>query len=220
VVVPNGYDLSLFTNSSQSRLAFRKEIGLDDSVPLIGIVARWHPDKDHRTFLQSLEIVLQSFPKTRVLLVGSGMEANNEELVELLDEYEVREECLLLGQRNDIPALMNAIDLHVLSSSTEAFPNVLAEAMSCGTPCVSTDVGDAKEIVGDTGWVVPRRAPVELAEALIDAVGSLYSPSFEERRKSARERIVSKFSIESMIDAFHGVWFSVEGGSEPKVTLD
>jgi glycosyltransferase involved in cell wall biosynthesis len=117
----------------------------------------------------------------------------------------------LLGRRNDIPRIMSALDLHVLSSAFgEAFPNVVAEAMSCGTPCVVTDVGDAADIVGDMGWVVPPRDAPALAEAITTALGEM-SDAYKshERRLRARQRIEEKFSIERMVDAYSECWNEV-----------
>ena len=85
-------------------------------------------------------------------------------------ENELTDHIFLLGERNDIPAVMNGIDLFVLSSISEAFPNVLNEAMACGTPCVTTNVGDASLIVDNTGWVVSPKDPKAIANAVFKAV--------------------------------------------------
>ncbi len=113
----------------------------------------------------------------------------------------------LLGQRNDIPAVMNALDIHVLSSATEGFPNVIAEAMACGTPCVTTNVGDAASIVGDTGWVVPPTNSEALAEAIIAALDERKNQCAWRRRQiAARERIRENFDIQVMVKAYNDLW--------------
>jgi glycosyltransferase involved in cell wall biosynthesis len=114
----------------------------------------------------------------------------------------------LLGERHDVPALAQALDLHVLPSLTEGFPNVVAETMLSSTPNVATDVGDAGLIVGDTGWIVAPGEPGQLAEAIArahrDWSGS--SANWCERGLAARQRVVDNFSLGRMVGRYERVW--------------
>ena len=111
----------------------------------------------------------------RCVLVGTGMSRENQQLAKLIRQLSLEDRLILTGPRNDIPDVMNALDLHVLSSAGEAFPNTVAEAMACGTPCVVTDVGDAALIVGDTGWIAPPQNPAALAERVEQGLVTLQS---------------------------------------------
>jgi glycosyltransferase involved in cell wall biosynthesis len=99
-----------------------------------------------------------------------------------------------LGARADMPAVYSALDILVSSSSTEAFSLTIAEAMSCGLPCVVTNVGDSAAIVGATGRVVPANAPAALAGA-IRRVADLSGDARAEIGAQARQRIVENFAI-------------------------
>ena len=113
----------------------------------------------------------------------------------------------LLGQTNDISMVMNSLDLHVLSSSYgEGFPNVVAEAMACGTPCVVTEVGDSSLIVGKTGWIVPPKNPVRLSKAIENALNERDTPKWKNRSKMARLRIEENFSITGMLNLYFKYW--------------
>lgn len=205
-VIPNGYDLSTFCPAPSSRARVRNELGLRSDDPVIGFVARFDPLKDHATLLAALS---QMDPCPTCLLVGAGMDESNSELMELAKSLNVSGKIRLLGKRNDIPSIMNALDIHVMSSSGEAFPNVLAEAMACMTPCISTDVGDARNIVGNTGWIVPVRSPESLAHAIIQAPSEKRSTQqWIQRQRSARHRIESLFSISKMVEDYHAAWSS------------
>lgn len=208
-VIPNGYDLNQFSPNSKPGNALRSSLGISDDLPLLGMVARFDPQKDHLNLIAALELLKQSGFNFRCLLIGSGMTEANADLIAWLDAHSISDRVLLLGQRSDVPAIMTALTIHVLSSSFgEAFPNVLCEAMACGTPCVTTDVGDAALIVGETGWVVPPRSAESLAHAIADAMMQrIANPkTWEKRQVAARQRIQNHFSVESMVECYANTW--------------
>ncbi len=207
VVVKNGYEVTKFKPSVRSRALIRNELGIDDEF-LFGFVARWDPQKDHRNLILALSELSKNISSFKCVLIGNGCDSKNSALLSLIEDKCLSGKILLLGERDDIPNIMNALDVHVLSSSGEAFPNVIAEAMSSGTPCITTDVGDASDIVGDTGWVVPRHDYISLSEAMYSSFLEKNSDHthWKERQESARNRIVNEFSLSLMVNSFLNAW--------------
>ena len=208
-VIPNGFDLTLYKPDSAVRQQLRQQWGVGDHEVLFGCVARWDIYKDHPNLLQAMSIAAEQGLKFRCVLVGGGLIASNMALMSLVSKYNLENFVVLAGSRADIPAVMSALDFHVLPSRSEAFPNVVAEAMACGTPCIVTDVGDAALIVGETGWVVPPESPDLLAKALQQAESSFRSESNELRRVEARKRVADNFSLEKMTQSYVNLWQSV-----------
>lgn len=221
-VIPNGYDLKRFAPdvAAQERLRAKWDIAAD--LPLIGMVARFDPQKDHTTLLSALGQFARAGAAFHAVLVGAGIDADNAALEGAIKAAGLDGQVRLLGGRDDVPAVMNALDLHALSSAYgEAFPNVLAEAMACGTPCVTTDVGDAALIVGDTGWVVPPRDAEALAAAIDDAMRERAErpAAWAQRRRAARERVVEHFDVERMAGAYRAAWRTAAGGAARPVKV-
>jgi glycosyltransferase involved in cell wall biosynthesis len=206
LVIPNGYDARRLRRDVPAGQRVRTAWGVLPDQFLIGMVARWDPLKDHANLLAALQLLERDQSDVRCVLVGPGMEIGNSALAALLRRYPLASSALLAGPRDDIPAVMSALDLHVLSSSSEAFPNVVGEAMACGTPCVVTDVGDAAAIVGDTGWCVPPADAASLHAALRAATARLSASDRESLGAACRERILQNFSVEAMVRAYERVW--------------
>ncbi len=207
VVIPNGYETKKFEPNATAGAAIRRELGIDQNAPIVGLVGRWHPDKDHPMLVAAFARVVERFSGARLLLAGTGCTPDNAALVAQMRDQGLSGVVHLLGRRSDVPAIMNALDIHVLSSRSEAFPNVVAEAMACATPCVVTDVGDASLIVGDTGWVVPPLNPDQLAEAIAEALlERSEAEQWQARRRAARQRILNEFSLEQMVERYHQLW--------------
>jgi glycosyltransferase involved in cell wall biosynthesis len=209
-VIPNGYDVSRFTPDPMARARLRSEWGVCDGSFIIGMVARFNTQKDHANLLRALQILKKQGRLFYCVLVGPEMDGSNLQLQFLLQKFDVTDVVHLLGPRTDVPAVMNALDLHVLSSLGEAFPNVLAESMACCTPCVTTDVGDAAFIVGDSGWVVQPQDSEALAKAITKAIdiNTMIDKDWACRKFKARKRIVEDFNMKKMIDAYQDLWDS------------
>lgn len=206
--IPNGYDLLDFTPRSKEGRALRLEWGFEPNIPLIGFVGRYDPQKDHTNLLQALSFLRTRNIAIRCVLVGTNVDSDNQELVREIKHFELEETVSLLGRRMDIPAVLSALDVHILPSAYgEAFPNVVAEAMACETPCVVTDVGDAAYIVDDTGWVVPPCDAEALANAIEKALEERQRGKWRQRCLFSRKRIQLHFDIKRMVTAYHQLWY-------------
>ncbi len=208
VVIPNGFDLDRFAPDPGARARARAELAIPPGAPAVGLVARFHPDKDHRTFLLAARTVADALPGVVFLLAGLGVTSENPALVGWIEELGLGGHVRLLGIRSDVSALLAALDVAVQSSRNEGFPNVLAEAMSCGLAVAATDCGESREIVGDAGRIVPPGDPAALAHAVLEL---LALPA--ERRaalgRAARQRVVERYDIRAVARRFEALWGEV-----------
>ncbi|VAX19839.1 Glycosyl transferase, group 1 [hydrothermal vent metagenome] len=200
VVIQNGIDTAFFYPDHSDRLTLRKTWGISDDATVIGLVARFDPMKDHQTFFRAANIFLQKFPDTKLALVGSGPDDYIAELKKLCNTLGISSSIVWTGSHENMRGVYNAFDIATLSSSFgEGFPNVIGEAMACGTPCVATDVGDSALIIGETGLCVPPEDPEELAKAWEMTLENI-DANIEAIRIKIRERIETMFSRDTMIE--------------------
>jgi len=207
VVIGNGYDLSTFNINSNSRSAIREELNIGKH-PVLGMVGRYDPQKNHEGLLEALSLIKKQGYNFDLVLVGRDLNEKNKELLHKIKKLDLYDQVHLLDQRSDIPNIMNALDIHILSSSYgEGFPNVIAEAMACGTPCIATDIGDSAVIIGDSGWIVSENNSEELANAIIKGFQEKENEQkWAIKIKSARKRILDNFDIEIMVEKYNNVW--------------
>ncbi len=208
VVIQNGYDINIFHQNDSLAKDFRDKLKIPQDAFIIGHVASYDPLKDQDTLIKSLGKLLQRKIKFTAILVGANLDHLNDDLVSSLKKNGLSDNVHLLGIRDDIQSVMNAIDLFLLTSISEAFPNVLNEAMLCGTPCLTTDVGDAALIVDKTGWIVESRDSTSIANACINALNEKEqdSENWKKRKEACRERIMENFSFEKMINKYKDIW--------------
>ena len=210
LVIPNGFDLAAFRPDPAARGSVRKELGVSEEAPLIGLMARFHPQKDHRNFVLAAAKFHTRLPESNFLLCGDGITWNNPQLAGWIEAAGIQSQCHLLGSRDDIQRLTAALDVASTSASHgEAFPNVIGEAMACGVPCVVTDVGDSAIIVGETGVVVPPKDPRALAAGWSQLLQEM---SREERQQlgfAARQRISEKYSLGKIVEQYESLYESL-----------
>ncbi len=179
-VIPNAADVTSFQPDREARHAVREELGVGGETPLIGMVGRFDPQKDHHNFVQAAVRLHGERPDAHYLLCGL-----------------------------DVAWLAAALDVGCLSSAYgEGFPMALNELMACGVPCVATDVGDCALLVGETGRVVPPRDPQALAAAWREMLEM--APEERVRLgQAARERVERHFSITEIADCYGALYQEV-----------
>jgi glycosyltransferase involved in cell wall biosynthesis len=211
--------------SKRARAEVRADIGLRDSTFLIVIVANLIPYKGHRDLFEALHIANERLSDDWSLIcVGSrhaidrGEYADNLEL--LARKLDIASRVLLLGTRDDVPNLLGAADLGLLTSHEESFSNALLEYMAAGLPVISTDVGGSREAVinGETGILVPPRCSKELADAIV-----YFANNTEARRRfgaAGRRRVSREFSLDTCVECYDQLFLAISRGFVPPARED
>ena len=206
-VRPNGFPTDQLRPDPAVRARRRRELGLPDAAVVFACAARVDPMKDHANLLTAFDRVRAQVSDTRLMLVGRGTDLHAGPLSRLAAEPDLAADILCLGEVTEgYNDLLQAVDILVLPSAFgEGFPNVLGEAMSLEVPCIATDVGDAADVVGDTGRIVPARRPDALAQAMIDLV-ALGEAGRRGLGQAARKRILSTYDIEAVRNGYVGLY--------------
>jgi glycosyltransferase involved in cell wall biosynthesis len=208
VYIPNGIDTDQFRPDQSARTALRSELDLAPDALLIGLIARFDPMKDHENFLLAAGFLAEKLPDVHFVLAGNEVDPANPFFGKYLESKELHGRLHLLGQRDDTPRLMAALDIASLSSYGEGFPNAIAEAMSCGTPCVVTDTGDSAYLVEKTGMVVAPKDPQALAEGWQQMI-ALGPEGRQSLGAAARQRIQLNFHQDTITRQYEQLYESL-----------
>jgi len=211
--IPNGVDINVFRPDQAAHAKLRATLGLPEDAFIVGVIARFDTMKDHQTFLRALVLARARGAVVHAVLVGAGIADDNRVLSSLIADLGVEHCVHLMGERADLPQIMAAVDGVVLSSAFgEGFPNVVAEAMACSVPCIVTDVGDAADIVADSGCVVRPRDVEGLATALV-AFWKMPETERIQRGIAARERTCRYYSLDRAVNRYEKLYRSVVSNS-------
>ena len=208
VIIHNGVNTSIYKSDSERKIKIRNNLNLKRDQILIGMVARYDPIKEHELFFKAINILIKKgYKDLKVLLIGIGMDNANNKLIHLLNKYEIRSFVILLGQQNNMEQYYNAMDLHVLPSSSEAFGNVTVEAMSCETPVIVSDAGIQKFIVNDNDRIF-KTNDLEMFVSKIECFIKNFSnkQKMNEISKFCRKRVLAHFSENVMIENYKKMW--------------
>lgn len=211
VVIPYGVNLEVYRYGKDDQV--RQELGLHKDIPVVGVVARLHPQKGHRFLIKAATQIVTEHPQVKFVLVGDGVLRS--ELENRVDRDGLKDHFLFLGFRRDVHRIMRAFDLFVLPSLYEGLPNVVLEAMAVGLPVVATAVDGTPELVvdGETGYLVPPADPQALAERICALL-------YDRRRATdfgsqGRRRVEANFSLEKQVQRFQNLYahFALNGAA-------
>lgn len=203
----HGVEPDLAPRGAQARVSAREALGLDEHRPVIGNVANHTPKKDHAGLLAALERVRARVPEVLLLLIGTG--PLEEELRRVVHERGLTDHVRFLGSRDDVPELLPALDVFVLSSRFEGLPISMLEAMAAEVACVVTRVGGIPEAItdGEHGRLVPPRDPEQLAAALVEV---LEDDALRERLAAGgRQRVAEAFSIDRAVQRTRSLYHAL-----------
>ena len=198
VTIANGIDTNQFRPDPAARRRMRKALGLRDEHFAIGIVGRLDPHKGHKLFFDAARRVAAELPLAAFVCVGGGPDDYVLELRRYAANVTNGSPVIWAGVQADMIGVYNALDVLALTSiGGDGFPNVLAEAMACGTPCIATVAGDSKKILSNSTWVVNSRDGASIAAAIL-TIADVPKASLGE---GLRQRIVSNFSLVEAVRA-------------------
>ena len=195
--IPNGFDVYQFRPDTVIREKIRKGLGISEETILVGHIARFHPKKDHRTFFNAAKKVVDISNDVKFLVVGRDVERKNELIWQHIEALELQNSVILLGEQSIVRDIYCALDLFVSSSRWgEGFPNNIGEAMATGLYCIATDVGESKELLGETGKVIAPGDISGLGKEILSFADQ--KSAYWKKGRAARDRICKLYAIDKI----------------------
>jgi L-malate glycosyltransferase len=215
-VISNGVDLQKFSANRGARARFRQELKLENDAPVIGMIGRLTPAKGQLEMLRLFPRLLSRFPSARLLIAGAPAFNNEHEYLQLLNqtiaEMDLSDRVQLLGPRDDVADILQALDLLVVNSASEACSLVVLEAMGSGTPVLATRTGGTPEIIEHqrNGWLVTFQDDEELASG----VTTLLTDSNTRKRLGAQGQrdAIARYSIPRFMNEMQACYRAVFNG--------
>jgi glycosyltransferase involved in cell wall biosynthesis len=206
VVIPNGYETQNLQEVLQSKFSVRAMYGISQTAFVVGIVGRFDRLKGFDIFIETAGLMVDRCPSELLFIMsGRSLDEKNTTLSALIQNKGRQAQFKLMGEQKDVAEIMVALDVLCMASRSEGFPNVVAEAMLMQIPCVVTDVGDARIIVGQTGRVVLPGKPDVLADALLE-IESMNEIQRRQMGHDARERIVMNYDIKIISQSYAEIY--------------
>lgn len=204
-IIFNGFETEEFKPDIHLKSKVKKELNIETRY-VVGHIARFHPKKDHKTFISAAKKVLDEIEDVTFVLIGRNVLFSTEALTKYISESGLETKVQLLGERTDIARVLTAMDVVVSSSSWgEGFSNVIGEAMAAGSLCVVTDVGEAKDIVGDFGIVVPPYSVDGISKGILQFL-TLHNEVRDDIARRGRKRIIEEYSIDKIAAKYLSIY--------------
>jgi glycosyltransferase involved in cell wall biosynthesis len=203
--IPNGFDLDVFQPNNKIYGEFRKKHKLPENSIIVGMIARFHPDKNHKGFVEIGKQLLEMLSEQTLyfVLAGPGCSTQNAELNLWIHQTNFAHKFILLNTQKS-SELLPALDVYLSTSWVEGFPNVIGESMACGVPCVATDVGDCKAIIHNYGSVVTPGDYITLAEKVFASLNI----SRQDKQK-IREHIAQHYRIKKITAEYEKLYLGI-----------
>jgi glycosyltransferase involved in cell wall biosynthesis len=220
-VIHNAVDLDRFHPDTEAREGMRCALGLKNTQPVAGIVGQLTPRKGHLELIESFAQVAREVPDAILLIVGEALFNRDEEYEEQLKrtvaELGLADRVRFLGPRNDVPKLMQGLDLLIINSHEEPFALTVLEGLASGTAVLATSVGGTPEMIrhGENGWLVKRRDHDDLVKGMLTLFRD--EPLRRQMGSNGRRDAIARFSIDRFITELLILYRAVlDGGQTPE----
>ena len=209
-LIDNGYSDKTYYPSNNLRLNFRKKNKIKKTDIILGYAGRYAKQKNIESLLNAFSKIVKNYENVHLYMVGKEINLQNKELINIISGLNIKDKITLLNEQKNLLEFYNGIDLLVLTSHSESFPNVIAEAMLCSTPVLASNAGCSKKIIDKYGFVLNKNDYLSITKGLKKSINILENKkrNWKLLKKNVRLQIKKKFSIEKMANSYSKNWIS------------
>ena len=208
VLIDNGYSDKVYYPSKNQRLNFRKQYKIKKTDIVLGFAGRYAAEKNINSLLLAFSKIIKNYNNVYLYMVGKNINNRNKELMSYVEDFKIKKNIFFLSEQKNLLKFYNGIDLLLLTSHSESFPNVIAEAMLCSTPVLSSDAGCSKKIIDDCGFIMKKNDSESIFNNLKKSIDILQTKKKEWKflKKKSLNKIKREFSIKKMANTYFKIW--------------